>query len=277
MARTSKGTRWRRCGNAEFPLTQKKKAPTQLTAGDEEKWRARHDSLGGCAALHRLPCAGHEDTGPYLKCGDDNGAPGTTRTCDPQLRKLMLYPTELRARGVVFLENKKTGRPTLANGIWGGGESGIRTHGTLPYTRFPSVRLKPLGHLSEKSSKKSSPLVGPTDSPSGSIPAKSNWRRGRDSNPRTVARYTLSRGAPSATRPPLHEVREDRFSYPDSQPAWYLASRPGSKPAPYAPKRPARSLEWRRGWDSNPRTLARCRFSRPVPSTAWLPLRDAQS
>jgi hypothetical protein len=31
-----------------------------------------------------------------------------------------------------------------------GGESGIRTHGTLlTYTRFPSVRLKPLGHLSE--------------------------------------------------------------------------------------------------------------------------------
>jgi CheY-like chemotaxis protein len=30
----------------------------------------------------------------------------------------------------------------------GGGESGIRTHGTLlTYTRFPSVRLKPLGHL----------------------------------------------------------------------------------------------------------------------------------
>ncbi len=25
------------------------------------------------------------------------GAPGTTRTCDPQLRKLVLYPTELRA------------------------------------------------------------------------------------------------------------------------------------------------------------------------------------
>ena len=29
-----------------------------------------------------------------------------------------------------------------------GGESEIRTHGTLRYTRFPSVRLKPLGHLS---------------------------------------------------------------------------------------------------------------------------------
>ena len=31
------------------------------------------------------------------------------------------------------------------------GEGGIRTHGTLPYTRFPSVRLKPLGHLSMSS------------------------------------------------------------------------------------------------------------------------------
>jgi hypothetical protein len=30
----------------------------------------------------------------------------------------------------------------------GGGETGIRTLDTLRYTRFPSVRLKPLGHLS---------------------------------------------------------------------------------------------------------------------------------
>ena len=29
------------------------------------------------------------------------------------------------------------------------------------------------------------------------------WRRGRDSNPRYVAVYTLSRRAPSTTRPPL--------------------------------------------------------------------------
>jgi hypothetical protein len=30
-----------------------------------------------------------------------------------------------------------------------GGEGGIRTHGTvIPHTRFPSVLLKPLGHLS---------------------------------------------------------------------------------------------------------------------------------
>jgi hypothetical protein len=29
-----------------------------------------------------------------------------------------------------------------------GGEAGIRTLGTFRHTRFPSVRLKPLGHLS---------------------------------------------------------------------------------------------------------------------------------
>ncbi len=29
-----------------------------------------------------------------------------------------------------------------------GGERGIRTLDTLPYTHFPGVRLQPLGHLS---------------------------------------------------------------------------------------------------------------------------------
>ena len=31
-----------------------------------------------------------------------------------------------------------------------GGETGIRTLDTLRYTRFPSVRLQPLGHLSNR-------------------------------------------------------------------------------------------------------------------------------
>jgi hypothetical protein len=39
-------------------------------------------------------------------------------------------------------------------GVWDalcfkdGGEGGIRTLDTLPYTHFPGVRLRPLGHLS---------------------------------------------------------------------------------------------------------------------------------
>ena len=36
------------------------------------------------------------------------GAPGRSRTCDPQYRKLMLYPAELRVHlvGVVCVEGK---------------------------------------------------------------------------------------------------------------------------------------------------------------------------
>ncbi len=54
-----------------------------------------------------------------------------------------------------------------------------------------------------------------------------NWRRGRDSNPRWRFRppYSLSRGAPSAARPPLHA----------------LLKLPGGR-------------SWRRVRDSNPRT-----------------------
>ena len=33
------------------------------------------------------------------------------------------------------------------------GKEGIRTPDTFPYTRFPSVRLKPLGHLSKRVTK----------------------------------------------------------------------------------------------------------------------------
>src|SRR6266851_641718 len=52
-----------------------------------------------------------------------------------------------------------------------GGESGIRTHGTLlTYTRFPSVRLKPLGHLSIQRQK--------AEGTSALF-----WRRGGYSNP----------------------------------------------------------------------------------------------
>ena len=38
------------------------------------------------------------------------GAPGRSRTCDPQYRKLMLYPAELRVHlvGVVCVEDSRT-------------------------------------------------------------------------------------------------------------------------------------------------------------------------
>ena len=33
---------------------------------------------------------------------DSSGAPGRDRTCDPRLRRPMLYPTELQARSVIM-------------------------------------------------------------------------------------------------------------------------------------------------------------------------------
>ncbi len=55
------------------------------------------------------------------------------------------------------LDNKKPAKPdnlrvsytslTLIESL-NGGERGVRTLDTLPYTHFPGVRLRPLGHLS---------------------------------------------------------------------------------------------------------------------------------
>ena len=45
-----------------------------------------------------------------------------------------------------------------------GGEGGIRTLGTLPYTHFPGVRLRPLGHpTSGAKSTRLSPFRSPME------------------------------------------------------------------------------------------------------------------
>jgi hypothetical protein len=47
-----------------------------------------------------------------------------------------------------FRKSKDQCPALLGHWSFDGGQSGIRTHGRLPYTRFPSVLLKPLRHLS---------------------------------------------------------------------------------------------------------------------------------
>ncbi len=60
-----------------------------------------------------------------------NGMPGGNRTPDTKFRKLVLYPTELRAHNIIilFYIQKKAVRLCFY-----GGEGGIRTHGTLTRT-----------------------------------------------------------------------------------------------------------------------------------------------
>jgi hypothetical protein len=45
-------------------------------------------------------------------CADKNGAPGGIRTPDPLLRRQMLYPTELRALGLI-LKDEARSRPSI--------------------------------------------------------------------------------------------------------------------------------------------------------------------
>ncbi len=77
-----------------------------------------------------------------------------------------------------------------------------------------------------------------------------HWRRRRDLNPRAgFPTYTLSRGASSANL--------------------------STSPCTYKACQMLRiTIFWRREWDSNPRTLARHRFSRPALSTAQTSLHN---
>ena len=69
-----------------------------------------------------------------------------------------------------------------------GGEGGIRTLDTLPYTHFPGVRLRPLGHLSvgEEFSKQM-PALHTSNSESGpqkDVPiSKAKWNFSEDCGP----------------------------------------------------------------------------------------------
>ena len=111
-----------------------------------------------------------------------------------------------------------------------GGERGIRTLDTgLPYTHFPGVRLQPLGHLSvfsmylfflftqvparalragERDGFRKQSLVFFT--PSGRLRRPTFLRKAVEPSIRgypTRCNGTLSRRAPSTTRPPLRSFR----------------------------------------------------------------------
>src|SRR2546428_13440633 len=61
-----------------------------------------------------------------------NGAPGGNRTPDPQLRRLMLYPTELRARAPTISRDDPRGADRRLGGILGrrlGGLDAARVNG----------------------------------------------------------------------------------------------------------------------------------------------------
>ena len=91
--------RWTICkvlthsGKTLFKSLQMVRA-VQVVAGHRGNQTAKHHHWPDCANASAKTQKG-------LPCGRplwENGAPGTIRTSDPQIRSLMLYPAELRAR-----------------------------------------------------------------------------------------------------------------------------------------------------------------------------------
>ena len=136
-------------------------------------------------------------------------------------------------------------RPSF--GTIGGGERGIRTLGTFRYTRFPSVRLKPLGHLSESFSwlagaDCNSQRRGERETlstPCRSTPSGANWRRERDSNPRYG--FKPYAGLANLCLQPLGHLSHTggsipRFSGPREEPA--NAGSPAAEPPAASDRQP---------------------------------------
>ena len=97
---------------------------------------------------------------------------------------------------------------SLCVGRLDGGESGIRTHGTFQYTRFPSVRLKPLGHLSGSFLW----LTRAGCARCQEVAEREGFEPSMGFTP-----YSLSRGAPSATRPPLRTGQDTVICQPGGE------------------------------------------------------------
>ena len=92
----------------------------------------------------------------FLKYGGEGGLTRFARPCGAarsQARGLSNWRCQLSNPGRGFssppAENIKEKSPYLRTGshLEYGGEGGIRTPDTLPYTHFPGVLLQPLGHL----------------------------------------------------------------------------------------------------------------------------------
>ena len=102
-----------------------------------------------------------KEKSPYLRTGsslNDGGEGGIDSLRSPcGQRRRLRCPTGMRQlsnpqSGILIpprLENIKEKSPYLRTGssLNDGGEGGIRTPDTLPYTHFPGVLLQPLGHL----------------------------------------------------------------------------------------------------------------------------------
>ncbi len=108
---------------------------------------------GGCHMREKSP---YLRTGSHLKYGGEGGLTRFARPCGAarsRARGLSNWLRQLSNPGRGFSSPRwvphAKKKPVLAYELFlkYGGEGGIRTPDTLPYTHFPGVLLQPLGHL----------------------------------------------------------------------------------------------------------------------------------
>ena len=116
-------------------------------------WRCQLSNPGGCHMRKKKPVLAYE---LFLKYGGEGGLTRFARPCGAarllRARSVQLAAPVVEPRSGVLIppaENIKEKSPYLRTGshLEYGGEGGIRTPDTLPYTHFPGVLLQPLGHL----------------------------------------------------------------------------------------------------------------------------------
>ncbi len=108
---------------------------------------------GGVQHAKKKPVLAYE---LFLKYGGEGGIDSLRSPCGQLPRRLVICPTGCAScRTPVGASHPPGGvqhtkkKPVLAYELFlkYGGEGGIRTPDTLPYTHFPGVLLQPLGHL----------------------------------------------------------------------------------------------------------------------------------
>ena len=172
--------------------------------------------------LQRGPCSLTRRT--WREVGSGSFRAGLRRWHPQACRPISLFPTP---RPVIHCAG-----PSFARGA-NGGEGGIRTLGRLPYTRFPSVRIRPLCHLSEVCSPRRS---------TGCRPTKGANKRHRSARVNAEVMRRSGRGnatlPPRKIRPPLAKRRAAR---PEA--FWQITP---THPAPASPCPPPPSSRLRR-------------------------------
>ena len=173
-----------------------------------------------------------------------NGAPGEIRTPDHQVRSLVLYPTELRARAETC---STTPDPRSLSLRASGPSAKARDYSDPSPARQPfSVALPPQLRAGRQAASACGDIDGKTRN---GVLRQLAEREGFEPSIELLTLYSLSRGAPSASRASLRILsrRWRRGAAQDSGPCVFGKVQPVAEPLPSSAASPgvsSRLIRW---------------------------------